>query len=59
MKPIVDEEKCMRCGACVGVCPENAMFLREFNLEIDDSCTSCETCVKGCPVSALDMKEKR
>lgn len=59
MKPDVDRDKCMRCGACVGVCPENAIFLREFTLEIDDSCTGCELCVKGCPVDALEMREER
>lgn len=56
MKPDFDEEKCMRCGACVGTCPENAIFLKEFSLEINDDCTSCGLCEKVCPVGALNMK---
>ncbi len=56
MKPDVDQEKCMHCGACVGTCPENAMFLKEYIVEINDECTGCGLCVNTCPVGALEMR---
>ncbi len=55
MKPELDDEKCMRCGACVGTCPVNAIFLKEFTLDISDECIECELCVKACPVHALEF----
>ncbi len=54
MKPELDMERCMRCGACVGTCPSNAIFLKEYTLEINDDCTGCNLCVKCCPVGALN-----
>lgn len=56
MKPEVEDEKCMRCGACVGTCPFNAIFLKEFTIDINDDCTECGMCVKVCPIDALDMR---
>lgn len=54
---IVDVDKCMHCGACVGSCPFNAIFLREIILEFNDSCTRCGRCVKVCPVGAITMED--
>lgn len=51
----VEHEKCMRCGACVGTCPEDSLFLKEFCLEVYDSCIECGLCVKVCPVEALEL----
>ncbi|MFW6141389.1 MAG: 4Fe-4S binding protein [Candidatus Saliniplasma sp.] len=56
MKPEIEYEKCMRCGACVGTCPVNAIFLKESTLDINDDCTGCGLCVKVCPVHALDIR---
>ena len=56
MKPEVNYDKCMHCGACVGTCPVNAIFLKESTLEINDDCTECGLCVKTCPIQALEMR---
>ncbi len=53
MKPEVDNDICMHCGACVGTCPVNAIFLKEVSVEISDDCAECGLCVKACPVAAL------
>ena len=31
-KIAVDQEICMHCGACVGTCPQNAMFLHDLSV---------------------------
>ncbi|ODS39381.1 MAG: hypothetical protein A7316_05665 [Candidatus Altiarchaeales archaeon WOR_SM1_86-2] len=51
----VDRDKCCYCGGCVGVCPENAMELKEVVLEIDTGkCSECGICRKFCPLGAID-----
>lgn len=53
-KPMyVDKMLCMHCGACVGVCPVNAVFLYETLIEFSDACTNCTLCIKACPVGAI------
>lgn len=49
--PIVDAEKCKRCGKCARLCPNGAISPngRETNPE---RCTKCCACVKFCPVQA-------
>jgi len=56
---IVDRSKCLYCGGCVGVCPVNAIELKETVLTVDDGkCTKCGMCVKFCPVGALKLEDK-
>jgi ferredoxin len=57
----VDLGLCHFCGACVGACPVNIIFLRDADLIIGESCTHCERCIPACPLGALyliDMPEK-
>ncbi len=51
----MDMDKCMHCGACVGSCPENVLFLNDLVLEVNEGCIECEVCVKACPVGALEL----
>ena len=51
----VDRRACMWCGACVGVCPQNAITLHETRIEFYDECNLCATCTRACPVGAIDM----
>ncbi len=53
----VNNEKCMRCGGCVGVCPVNALELTEFGLKCDKNCTLCGICAKFCPVGAIKVEK--
>ena len=42
----IDPEMCTRCGACVEVCPENAI---DFSFQIDlEKCKSHRSCVTAC-----------
>ena len=50
----INQNKCIKCGACVGSCPVNAIsFDANGNVVIDPKkCISCGTCYAVCPVSA-------
>lgn len=50
-----DVTRCMHCGACVGSCPVNAIYLNEVVLEFNDDCTLCKRCIKVCPVGAIKL----
>lgn len=55
----LDEDACIDCGACVSVCPTDALRLAEdYSLVLDEEeCIHCGACVPVCPVFALDMRE--
>lgn len=47
-------DKCDFCGCCVGVCPEDAIFLKEAEISISEElCTNCRKCVWSCPIEVL------
>jgi len=54
----VNYDLCHYCGACVAVCPADALFLMDARLEVQDACTGCERCAKICPVHALSAVER-
>ncbi len=52
----VSHEKCIKCGICVEVCPENVFKLGEDGPEAvcADECIACGHCVAVCPKEAMD-----
>jgi len=56
-KMAINDVLCLHCGACVGSCPINAMFLHEVYITFDDSCTQCGMCVRVCATSAIDYPQ--
>ena len=53
-----DEERCFQCGACTGVCPVDALYIRREDMAVlfdADKCTGCNQCVLICPVRAMEM----
>jgi len=47
---------CVSCGACVGICPLNCIYLDEWRIGFDeDVCTRCGICVRACPVGAISI----
>jgi L-aspartate semialdehyde sulfurtransferase ferredoxin len=52
----IDDESCVDCGLCTGVCPTQALTLdpESFRLKFRRSlCIVCEQCVPTCPVGAI------
>ena len=53
-----DRDLCLRCGGCVGTCPQAALTLTEHGIECDkEKCNRCKTCVMFCTVNALELKD--
>lgn len=54
-----DDEKCTDCGACVSLCPVDAIiFENDFSVEIDEErCigVTCGLCVDACPARAIRL----
>lgn len=53
----IDKELCGHCGACVGVCPVNALDLIGYNIELVEDCIDCGNCIETCPTGAIEGKE--
>lgn len=53
---IINESKCVDCGACTAVCVVDALFLDEnAKLNFDkDKCLDCKLCVAACPTRAIE-----
>jgi MinD superfamily P-loop ATPase len=46
--------KCVLCGGCVAVGPNNVITLTEDALEMDEErCTGCKACVIFYPIDAM------
>jgi len=53
---IINENSCVDCGLCTGVCPTEALILdpETFKLNFRRSrCVVCEQCIPACPVQAI------
>ncbi|NET30993.1 MAG: 4Fe-4S dicluster domain-containing protein [Cyanothece sp. SIO1E1] len=53
---LIDEDVCVHCGLCTGVCPTEALTLdpETFRLIFTRSrCVVCEQCIPTCPVQAI------
>ena len=50
----VNNQLCLCCGACVGSCPTNSIFLHQTAfIEFLSTCIECELCAIICPVGAI------
>jgi len=57
MPAVVDEEKCVGCGACVDVCPTEVITMDDDVAKINPAeCVDCGTCVEECPQEAISME---
>lgn len=55
---VVDEDLCYGCGACIALCPTNALELIDRLAIVEqEDCTLCEHCIPSCPVFALRIED--
>jgi ferredoxin len=55
---IIDENLCVDCGLCTGVCPTTALSLDPISFRLDfrrSLCIVCEQCISVCPVEAISI----
>ncbi len=53
---LIDEDSCVHCGLCTGVCPTEALALAPNTFRLDftrSRCIVCEQCIPTCPVQAI------
>jgi len=52
----VDDEKCIDCGACISLCPTDALHSNEDErLEFSyEKCIGCLLCLDSCPRQAIE-----
>lgn len=61
VKQILDNNLCSMCGACLAVCPKNAIGIQEsqdnkYAVVVNGAkCVECGLCEKVCPVAELDL----
>jgi len=60
-RPVVKEDKCVKCLLCWLYCPEDAILRREDDMVyVDyDYCKGCGICAEVCPVNAIEMVPER
>lgn len=51
----IDSSKCTGCGACVEVCPVDAIKLDNGKALVGDECVECGACVNECPNEAIEV----
>ena len=60
----VDQDKCLRCGMCTGICPDVFSFDDEGNIKVnndiinDENINSVNEAKDSCPVSAISMDKE-
>lgn len=55
----VNWDKCVQCGACVAICPTEALYIKDRNtMEVafePEKCIACELCIRPCPPRAIEV----
>ena len=50
----VVNDSCIKCRACVSVCPVDAFHEGDSQMVVDpDNCISCGVCISECPKKAI------
>ena len=50
---------CIKCGACVEICPEEAIVEEDTQYIITDDCIECGSCLSQCPLEAIKGNDSK
>ncbi len=53
-----NEKKCTHCGACVPICPTEALVVDPKTRKVEfysEKCIACELCINACPPRAMEL----
>ena len=60
MPPLIDQNKCLKCGHCVQICPLDVLHqlepLGQITVRYPEECWHCRACIIECPAHALTMR---
>ena len=62
MPPLIDRDKCIKCGLCAEICPLDVIRVKKINgkkeivVKYPYECWHCRACVKDCPVGAIRLR---
>ncbi|NPU85974.1 MAG: 4Fe-4S binding protein [Syntrophaceae bacterium] len=57
-RAVMDQNACVGCDACIGICPMDAIGSGEDVPELNEKrCIGCGLCVSKCPAGALSLAE--
>ncbi|HME44140.1 MAG TPA: ferredoxin family protein [Syntrophorhabdales bacterium] len=60
MPPVIDLDKCERCGTCDAHCPLDVILFDQKKgvpiVKYPDECWHCGSCRLDCPVEAITIK---
>ncbi len=51
----VNPKKCINCGKCVNVCPQNNIKIEDGKYKFGHDCVLCMGCSFGCPKDAINV----
>lgn len=56
-RPMIDNEKCIKCGLCWMFCPDSSIIWDGDNFPTVDyeHCKGCGICAHECPTKAIEM----
>lgn len=59
--PVLNKEKCRKCGVCSNTCKTGAIFQPEgeYPTFIKDLCSGCGACSLACPYGAIKEKKEK
>ena len=59
-KAKVDRKKCLACGGCISVCPQDALTWIGGKALVDQKkCIGCSICIRTCPIGAISEGDSK
>ncbi|HHU55182.1 MAG TPA: DUF362 domain-containing protein [Acholeplasmataceae bacterium] len=58
--PVIDKQKCIKCGECAKICPPKALTIKKGSYPKlnKTSCIRCWCCSEVCPQNAINKSER-